>query len=277
MGCPGEQDPADDSFLSDIGHSIKNMFSRGDVTGGVNRFTDAPGTGNCLDVDPLAYNRIERERSDAERAIEELIDPPPEAPPLRRNTDGRRLLEFPTSIESAHVGACQSRHYSPDGGRVDQYIAPHTGCAFASVLQDWNEICPGTDSGCRLAWGDISHKTQVEFNGHKSHTGGECIDMRPIRKQGGGPLTYRHQMYDQEKTQQLINLLREKGGTAVLFNDPGISGATEWAGHDNHIHVCFRNDTKVRDTCEDYEPDYNRCPMLYNFLESDEVKRVREN
>lgn len=245
------------------------FFQRGEVAENINDFTRAPSDEACNGVDPLAF-------SNREISLNEILEPPEESPPLTRGPS-RGLLEFPTAIESAAVGPCESRHYNPDGNRVDQYIAPHTGCAFAAVLQEWNEACPGFDSACRLAWGDISHRTESYFNGHRSHTGGECIDMRPIRNTGGGPLTYRHHSYDRERTQQLINLLKEKGGTAVLFNDPQINGATDWAGHDNHIHVCFRNDVNVKDACRDLEPDYNRCPMLYNFLESDEVRSIRDS
>lgn len=238
---------------------------------------------------------IEAEIADNELDEEEIIitpilddDDPRRPPPLRR---ARGLLQFPTAIESDTLGACGSFHYAPDNGR-DVYSAPLTGCVFSSILQEWNrDHCTSSNQGCRLSFGNISHETIVNRNPslgwpHRTHTQGECIDIRPMRTGSftNSGLTFNSSDYDSEKTKDLIRLLIAAGGTNIHFNDPAIYRddpdigpfVTSVPGHHNHIHVCFRSTSdRAEQRCEQYQPDYNQCPMLQNYLESPEVRALR--
>lgn len=178
----------------------------------------------------------------------------------------RGLVQFPTRGSSARDAFCGSFHYNPDlaskGRAVDNYVNPHTACALMTLAQKWKkDVCPDNDNGCRLAWGDISHKTRPKFNGHKTHTNGECIDFRPFRKGGfkDSPLTYGSKGYDRNLTRKFINLVKSMGGQPIYFNDPKISCGRA-GGHHNHIHVCFpAKSAKVRNFCHSYQYDAETC------------------
>lgn len=172
----------------------------------------------------------------------------------------RGLLQIP--VEGGNVGPCGSFHYNPDGWNskkkkgevVDNYAAPVTACAFMSLLQKWKEKCPDSGDGCRVAWGDISHRDRKYFSGHKTHTNGNCIDIRPFQKGSfvPTPLTYTSSKYSRTYTSQFIAMAKQLGATQVYFNDKK-SGGSPMSGHSNHIHLCFHNNKKVRKTCADYE------------------------
>jgi hypothetical protein len=183
----------------------------------------------------------------------------------------RGLLQFPIV---GNRGPCGSFNYNPRGGTPNPnhiYVNPLTACVFTSVLQDWKKnICPSHKSGCRIAFGHISHKSDPSFGGaHKTHTDGQCIDIRPMREgefENAG-LTYGSGDYDRSKMKQLVKKLRAAGGTNIYFNDPQIrkenGGAVRKAGgHDNHIHVCFKNNNATKNTCDNLTVDPNVCPEL---------------
>lgn len=175
----------------------------------------------------------------------------------------RGLVQIPTRGSLGNLGPCGSHHYSPDldkrtGEVLDNYAAPIAACAFMSVLQDWKKRCPNSQSGCRVAWGDISHKTKRKFNKHQTHTDGNCIDIRPMRrgKFDDEPLFY--QKSDRGTTIEFINMLRDKGGTKIIYDDPQ-AGAIRNRSHANHIHVCFHNNQKTKNTCANYKYDPEIC------------------
>jgi hypothetical protein len=183
----------------------------------------------------------------------------------------RGLLQFPVV---GNRGPCGSFNYNPRGGTPNPnhiYINPLTACVFTSVLQDWKKnTCPSHRAGCRVAFGHISHKSDPSFGGaHKTHTDGYCIDIRPMREGSfeNAGLTYRSGDYDRDMMLKLVSKLRKAGGSNIYFNDPKVrsanSGAVKKAGgHDNHIHVCFKNNERTRDTCNNLTVDPNVCPEL---------------
>jgi hypothetical protein len=175
----------------------------------------------------------------------------------------RGLVQIPTRGSLGNVAPCGSFHYSPDriGSQlVDNYANPLTACVMMSAMQDWKKSCPDTQDGCRISWGDISHKTKAKFSGHKTHTDGYCMDIRPMRRGAfaNAPLTYGSGAYDRATTAKFIQLLRAKGASTVIFNDPRIA-ASRAGGHDNHIHVCFKPNRTTRAVCENYRYDANIC------------------
>jgi hypothetical protein len=177
----------------------------------------------------------------------------------------RGLVQMPLIGSRGNIGPCGSHHYSPDKPiGVDAYANPLTACAFTSFLHDWKQNeCPNSNDGCRVAWGDISHKTRPIFSGHMSHTDGTCIDIRPLRSGSfqDAPLTYKQKAYDRNKMALMVKMLKEKGGEEIIFNDRKL-GTSYNTGHDNHIHVCFNKSTKTEDACNGLAINPNICPEL---------------
>lgn len=179
----------------------------------------------------------------------------------------RGLIRMPVVGDSA--GFCGSNHYLPDPKGNDSFAAPHTACALVAFAQEWKKSnCPD-GSGCRLQWGDISHKTRARFNGHQSHTDGECIDLRPMNTGEFNNLgrTYRSKDYSRDKTKEMILLAQKLGATNIYFNDPKIrkdpAMNTDYvSGHDNHVHLCFRKNDKVKQTCDNLKVSPILCPEL---------------
>lgn len=178
----------------------------------------------------------------------------------------RGLVQVPTKGSRGNIGPCGSFHYNPDrsssGQITDNYANPTTACALMALAQKWKKnFCPNNNRGCRLAWGDISHKTKAKFNGHKTHTDGECIDFRPFRKGefANAPLTYGSSAYDRNMTRRFIELARSMGGQPIYFNDPRIQCGRA-GGHHNHVHICFpARSRKVRSVCNNFQYDAKTC------------------
>lgn len=91
--------------------------------------------------------------------------------------------------------------------------------------------------------GDISFGDKREMFPHKSHRKGLNIDIRPLRKDGKHlPISIHDKdHYSQELTKALVEILQNDSNLkSILFNDSGISGVKQWAGHHNHLHVSFK-------------------------------------
>jgi hypothetical protein len=77
--------------------------------------------------------------------------------------------------------------------------------------------------------------------GHKTHDEGASVDIRPMRANGSGGLSYKDPNYNQAATQKLVNTIRQQYPDATIyFNDPNISGVKPWPGHNDHLHVGFK-------------------------------------
>ncbi|MCM2354833.1 MAG: SH3 domain-containing protein [Pseudobdellovibrio sp.] len=182
----------------------------------------------------------------------------------------RGLMQMPTD---GNAGFCGTHHYTPDRPPgVDTYAAPHTACSLAAVAQEWKKtVCPNDNAGCRIAWGDISHSNRPLFNGHKEHTSGECIDIRPFnkgsfrdagRKVGSGD-------YDRETTVAFLKLAKKFGGD-IRYSDRKISNehrdlGIAWGGsaHNNHMHICFEaSNSTVKNACNNLNVDPAVCSEL---------------
>jgi hypothetical protein len=138
----------------------------------------------------------------------------------------RGLVQMPSDGE---VGFCGSHHYSPGkykGKVADNYAAPHTACALVALAQEWKKNhCTDENGGCKLAWGDISHVKHSIFNGHKSHTRGECIDIRPFNT---GAFEDRGRYvsdpaYDRATTAKFLKLAKSMGGE-IMYSDRKMIG-----------------------------------------------------
>ena len=91
----------------------------------------------------------------------------------------------------------------------------------------------------RLGIGDISAKNGGKISGHASHQRGVDGDFRLPRTDGQEIATTRFMSaYSRSGTQKLVNLFRaELNVTHIFFNDPNVSGVSNWPNRDNHFHV----------------------------------------
>jgi hypothetical protein len=194
--------------------------------------------------------------------------PPPKGSDYKCN---RGLMEMPTE---GNAGFCGTHHYTPDRPPgVDTYTSPEAACSLVGLAQEWKKTaCPDDNKGCRIAWGDISHRTKARFGGHSSeHTDGECIDIRPFntgafRDAGGRRPTNRD--YDREATTAFIKLAT-KYGASIRYSDPKIKKAKDqnviWGGsqHKDHMHVCFESKNRtVQNACNNLAVDPQVCSEL---------------
>jgi hypothetical protein len=163
-----------------------------------------------------------------------------------------KLMRFPYD-EETFEGPYNSYYYNPDnGGHDDRYLNLLSSCALLNAVKTFEDKYGDGENVVMI--GDMFHHT--DWKEHKSHGGeGRCIDLRPMRKDGKvGKLTYSSTgIYDQKQTINLIKVLKESGGTSIYFNDPrvisAVSGVSSVSGHHNHIHVCYKDTEKVRNSC----------------------------
>lgn len=182
----------------------------------------------------------------------------------------RGLMQMPTE---GNAGFCGSHHYSPDRPPgVDTHAAPHTACSLVALAQEWKKTsCPNDNAGCRIAWGDISHSTRAIFNGHREHTSGQCIDIRPFNTgsfRDAGRTTGARD-YDRAKTAEFLKLAKKLGGN-IMYSDRKLMNENkdlriEWGGsaHNNHMHVCFEfSNNTVQQACNNLTVDPKVCSEL---------------
>jgi hypothetical protein len=171
-------------------------------------------------------------------------------PRIRRS----EMVKMPYDPETGE-GPFNSFHYRPDDSQnSDAYLKPTSQCALLQVLKKHSETC--TTTGCQVQMGDMYHHDN--WGSHESHDSGECIDIRPFRKNDNdnAGLTYRTtSRYDRDKTKAFVKLLKDSGAKSIIFNDSQIP-ASRLNNHDNHIHVCFgENREKVKKTCKNGLPE----------------------
>lgn len=161
------------------------------------------------------------------------------------------MIKFKVDDETGE-GPYNSFHYRKDDDvSSDAYLKPYSHCAFLQVLKKHNQECSGT--GCQVQFGDMYHHDN--WGSHSSHDSGECIDIRPLRKNedNNAGLTYTSSRYDRDKNKKFIQLLKDSGAKTIIFNDRKITGLRRDSSgaHNDHIHVCFgENVSKVKDTCK---------------------------
>lgn len=190
----------------------------------------------------------------------------------------RGLVQIPTKGGNGNIGPCGSFHPNADhyggGSKVtDNYANPLTACTFMAFMQEWKKRQDAKgggeyrEKGSRLQWGDISDRTRSYFSSHKTHTEGECVDIRPMRNTGfeNSAVTYSSGAFSRKLTREMLELAISMGGTPIYFNDPTLreEGLSSYSGgHHNHVHVCFHDNAKTRKTCDNYQYDPNICGGL---------------
>lgn len=93
-----------------------------------------------------------------------------------------------------------------------------------------------------LGVGDISFPCGGRMPPHASHRRGVDVDLRPQRSdRARAPVTIHDPHYSRARTRQVVELLsRDDNLKMILFNDGEIRGVRPWLGHDNHLHVRFK-------------------------------------
>lgn len=96
--------------------------------------------------------------------------------------------------------------------------------------------------GIVIGIGEISFANGGQMPPHNSHRRGTDVDIRPQRRDGARtPVNIHDPAYDREKTRIVVELLRrDENLKLILFNDSEIEGVRFWEGHDNHLHVRFK-------------------------------------
>jgi peptidoglycan hydrolase-like protein with peptidoglycan-binding domain len=97
--------------------------------------------------------------------------------------------------------------------------------------------------GIEVGVGHISLRNGGKFPPHKTHQRGRDVDFRPVRADGKRlPVTVNNAtQYSRAHTRKLVQVLRRDPNLdVILFNDESIAGVKNWPGHDNHLHVRFK-------------------------------------
>jgi len=112
--------------------------------------------------------------------------------------------------------------------------------ALKHVCAEWSKTFP---NGPRVGIGNISFPNGGPMPPHSSHQQGVDVDLAPVAStEEEIALTWDHPKYSRQRTQQLVDLIRNNpilGVRTILFNDSDVQGVEPWRGHDNHLHVSF--------------------------------------
>lgn len=205
------------------------------------------------------------------------------------NTSGDRW-ELPMSGDGTE-GPCGGKHIRSH--RTTPHLQPIPACMFARVSQMWRErYCPDNSPHCRIMYGDsgFGHRMPGEWP-HASHRRGQCIDIWPMRNPGAGltETNVNRGSYNSDLTYQFAELLIEEGGIETartrssrpqaFFNDPRFSrlGFRSLAAHDDHLHVCFRNNSANRRRCDNFHRNPNICHFGQAAPNPSTVPRSEDN
>lgn len=126
------------------------------------------------------------------------------------------------------------------GKSEKRYGRPEVVQAMIEICAQWAEKFP---NGPRIGVGNFSLAGGGPMPPHSSHQQGVDVDLAPIASTADEiPLTWDHPKYSRQRTQFLVDLIRNHPTVEVktiLFNDPDVTGVEPWQGHDNHLHVSF--------------------------------------
>lgn len=96
--------------------------------------------------------------------------------------------------------------------------------------------------GIEIGVGHLSFANGARMPPHKSHRRGIDVDIRPQRNDGvRSGVNIRAAAYDREKTKKVVaELIKDPNLDYIFFNDKEIEGVRFWEGHDDHLHVRFK-------------------------------------
>ena len=129
-------------------------------------------------------------------------------------------------------------HFLGTNGRdMDDWACSHWLIArIATVGQQWNR-------NPRIGIGDLSLRGGGPFTPHKSHQNGLDVDVRYVGV-NEGPINFNVSRirYDQNRTQELIDIFCETGALAIYVDQRANLSSPciiEQSGHHHHFHVRY--------------------------------------
>lgn len=132
-------------------------------------------------------------------------------------------------------------YYSFSANRNKQFALAKTIQAIEAIGRAWFNK---HSTGLLIGVGNISVKGGGPVPPHKSHQRGLDVDFRLLRKDGARVgVRYQDSAYSRSRTQELVNTIRSNNVLQVdliLFNDSSVTGVQPWSGHDDHLHVRFK-------------------------------------
>ena len=116
------------------------------------------------------------------------------------------------------------------GTHVHRDLAPRLR-RLGEAVQSAGWPQPVTITAGNLRWGGL-------YPPHLTHRWGAELDLRPMTT-NGAPGRWDGANYDRERTQILVDALRQLGASTIYFNDPKLQNVAPLAGHDDHLHASF--------------------------------------
>lgn len=143
---------------------------------------------------------------------------------------------------------------------TDDWAQPHTMCAFLRFAKGWKDKCESvnkTKGSCLMQVGDLSFITPAQASdgrdpmGHADHARGECIDIRPFRKDQLLESTDTGKAsYNKTLMKEFLKYASESGAEDILFGDPQkVEGVKYRSDHRDHVHLCFPQSSKLAEGC----------------------------
>ena len=157
---------------------------------------------------------------------------------------------------------------TPNNGSLenDESLSPNSGTGYYHFLgtdtadtDDWG--CPDHIHDMIIAVGnswnqsprmgvvDISKEGGGYWSPHSAHQNGRDVDIRYVRSDGvEGSYNFDldtspYPGYDQEATQELVNLFIAEGATVIYVDSrsgiPEVGGVAYYVGHQHHFHVRY--------------------------------------
>lgn len=188
-------------------------------------------------------------------------------PSIITNPDTKGVVSISYDEAFVHVKGGDPLH-------SDTWGDPDTVCQFTEMAKDWHEYCQNklglSSQRCTIQVGDISWITPGKRDsgkdplGHKHHSDGTCIDIRPLRsddKLVGTTINFDFGGYDSNLNSKLIGFMQKYQASPIYFNDDKLikkyakvergcdlkspakdldQGVLSCKGHWNHIHFCFK-------------------------------------
>ncbi len=114
-----------------------------------------------------------------------------------------------------------------------------TPATLASIHRLGEALVP---QGILIGVGDISFAHGGRMPPHASHRRGCDADLRPQRDDGQqAPVTFTDSHYSRARTQLIVDQAhRDPNLVLIFFNDGDIDGVRPWEGHNNHLHLRFK-------------------------------------
>lgn len=164
------------------------------------------------------------------------------AHPDGRVDPGGRTFRILTG-DSPHGATVAFIQLASDGEGYYRYSSDDKAWGTPTTLQSVKTLAASLKkAGIEIGVGNISFANGARMPPHKSHRRGVDVDIRPQRTDGArAGVKITASAYDREKTRTVVNELRKDANLEyIFFNDSDIEGVRYWVGHDDHLHVRFK-------------------------------------